>query len=64
VPVTRSADFSLLRIQRFSPDRAAGIFAGGAILKPKGGVFARIAALLRSNTHRKAEPFPPSGFAW
>jgi len=40
------------------------MLAGGRILKPKGGVLARIAALLRSNSHRQGGAVPPSGFAW
>jgi len=50
--ITRLADFSALRIQTFAGARAAGVFDCGAMLKPKGGVLARIAALLRSNFHR------------
>jgi len=36
----------------FARDVTFGVQGGGAILKPKGGVLARIAVLLRSNTHR------------
>jgi hypothetical protein len=53
-----------LRIQAVSRMRAVGIVAGGAMLESKGGVLARIAALLRSNSHRQGEAVPPDGFAW
>jgi len=59
VPVTPSANFSLPRIQSRSRDRAVGIPAAGAMLEPKGGVLARIAALLRSNSHRQGGAVPP-----
>jgi len=36
----------------FARNITFGIQVGGVILKPKGGVLARIAVLLRSNTHR------------
>ena len=64
VPVTPSANFSLPRNQSLSRDRAVGILAGGAMLEPKGGVLARVAALLRSNSHRQGGAVPPDGFAW
>jgi len=64
VPVTRSANFSLPPIQAFSRAWADDVLTGGAILKPKGGVLARIAVLLRSNSHRQGGAVPPDGFAW
>jgi hypothetical protein len=34
------------------------------MLESKGGVLARVAALLRSNSHRQGQAVPPDDFAW